>query len=362
MKITYKQIDKQTSKQKGFSVVELMVALLLGLFLVSGVTGMYLSSKQTYRVTDNLSRLQESLRFSLEFMTRDIRMASYMPCRFPPTFTNAVTGNTNWHLDYFNFGLRGYEGNVSTFPSEISSDVVAGSDAIAILKGGMFAGTVAFHDDSTNRFTLQDSFPGGEFQKGEVALVCDPRQAALFQVFDSSDSAGTIDYGSNTGIAPGNTTTSIGVFGEDAQITNYEPVIYYIAPSNFNPNVNALKMRDLKAILIGGNETVTMDEEELLDGVESMQILYGLDVDNDQVTDRYEAANDIAVAEWPSVITVRLGLLMSTGEEVAAQIDTNTYNVAGTLISDSSTPAHAGDQKLRYVVNTTVGLRNRVAN
>ena len=355
---------KNFFKQKGFSVVELMVALLLGLFLVSGVTGMYLSSKQTYRMTDNLSRLQENLRYSLEFMTRDVRMASYMPCRFPPTFTNAVNGSTNWHLDYFNFGLRGYEGGVSTFPTQISGDVIAGSDAIAILKGGMYAGTIESHNNTTGRFTLQDSFPGPdqEFQKGEVALVCDPRQAALFQVSDSNYTNGTIDYGTNTGIAPGNATTSIGVFGEDAQITSFEPVIYYVAPSTSDPNTNALKVRSLEAVLTGGVETVTMSEEELLDGVETMQIMYGLDVDNDQIADRYEAANDIAVAEWPSVITVRLGLLMSTGEEVAAQVDTNSYNVAGTLISDSSTPAHAGDQRLRYVVNTTVNLRNRVAN
>ncbi len=353
---------KIVAKQRGFSVVELMVALLLGLFLTSGVLGVYLSSKQTYRMTDNLSRLQENLRYSLEFMTRDIRMAGYMPCRFPSTVTNAVTGNTNWYLDYFNFGIRGYEGGVSTFPTQISSDVVAGSDAVAILKGGVFAGTIAFHDDSIDRFKLQDSFPSGEFKKGEVALVCDPRQAAMFQIFNSLPGNATIDYGSNAGIAPGNAITNIGVFGEDAQIASYEPVIYYIAPSSFNPNVNALKVRVLEAELIGGNETVTMNEEELLEGVETMQILYGLDVDNDQVADRYEAANDIDVAEWPSVITVRLGLLMSTGEQIATQVDTNTYNVAGTLISDSSTPAHLGDQRLRYVVNTTVNLRNRVAN
>ena len=338
--------------------------MLLGLFLVSGVTGVYLSGKQTYRMTDNLSRLQENLRYSLEFMTRDIRMASYMPCRFPPITTNAVTGSTNWFMDYFNFGLRGFEGGVSTFPTEISSDVVAGSDAIAILKGGMFAGTISFHDDGANRITLQDSFPGPneEFQKGELALICDPRQAALFQISDSSHTAGTIDYGSNSGIAPGNATTTIGVFGEDAQIVSYEPVIYYVAQSSADPSVNALKMRVLEAELIGGNDTAIMNEEELLEGVETMQILYGLDIDNDQVADRYEAANDIAVTEWPSVITVRLGLLMSTGEELSTQVDTNTYNIAGTQISDTSTPAHPADRKLRYVVNTTVSLRNRVSN
>ncbi len=353
---------KVINKQLGFSIVELMVALLLGLFLVSGVTAMYLSSKQTYRMTDNLSRLQESLRFSLEFMTRDIRMVGYMPCRFPPLNTNAISGSTDWHLDYFNFGIRGYEGGISTFPAEISSEVVDGSDAIAILKGGVYAGTVAFHDDTVSRFTLQDAFPGEEFQQGEVALVCDPRQAALFQVSSSAAGAGTINYGSNSGIAPGNTTTDIGVFGEDAQITPYEPVIYYVAPSSFNPNVRALKMRVLEADSSSGPETIQMAEEELLEGIETMQILYGVDVDNDQVADRYVSANDVSAAEWPSVITVRLGLLMSTGEEVAIDVDNKTYNVAGTLISDSSTPAHPADKKLRYVVNTTINLRNRVSN
>ena len=354
---------KIINKQFGFSIIELMIALLLGLFLVSGVTGMYLSSKQTYRMTDNLSRLQESLRFSLEFMARDIRMAGYMPCRFPPLNINAVSGNTDWHLDYFNFGIRGHEGGISSFlPTSISNDFVSGSDAIVILKGGVYAGTVAFHDDTTDRFVLQDAFPSEELKQGEVALVCDPRQATLFQIYDSNDTTGVVDYGSNSGISPGNLTTNVGVFGEDAQITSYEPVIYYIAESEHNSEVNSLWRNYLQARDVGGVETLVMWPEELLEGVETMQILYGVDVDNDLIADRYVKANDVLAAEWPNVITVRLGLLMSTGEEVAIEADTNTYNVAGTLISDSTTPAHPGDQKLRYVVNTTINLRNRVAN
>ena len=146
---------KMCQLQKGLSIVELMVALLLGLFLVSGVTGMYISSKQTYRMTDNLSRLQESMRFSLEFMSKDIRMAGYLPCRFPPTNTNALINGTNfWFLDYFNFGIRGYEGanpTPASFPPEIIADVVPGSDAVAILKGGNL-----FNSSHTN-FTTRAS-------------------------------------------------------------------------------------------------------------------------------------------------------------------------------------------------------------
>lgn len=350
--------------QQGFSVVELMVALLLGLFLVSGVTGMYISSKQTNRMTDNLSRLQESLRFSLEFISRDIRMAGYMPCRFPPTTTNAIIGgNTTWYMDFFNFGVRGYEGGafpgapiVGTNPGER----VAGSDALAILKGSVYSSSLTFHDSAGDVFTLQNTFTDTDFDIGRVAIVCDPRQASLFQVSSVDFGTQTINYGDNTVIAPGNFTTTIGNYSDDAQITSFEPVIYYIAVSTQNPSITSLKKQYLEARLVGGIEVAQMREEELLEGVESMQILYGVDVDNDQIADRFEAANDIAANEWADVITVRLGLLMATGEQVTTQIDANTYNVAGTLISDTSTPAHGADRRLRYVINTTINLRNRV--
>jgi type IV pilus assembly protein PilW len=354
-------------KQQGFSVVELMVALLLGLFLVSGVTGMYISSKQTNRMTDNLSRLQESLRFSLEFISRDIRMAGYMPCRYPPTFTNAMNGNTAWFLDFFNYGIRGYEGSVSTFPTSLpavgtgAGDRVAGTDALAILKGSVYASSLTFHNAGGNMFTLQNTFTDTDFDVGRIAIVCDPRQASLFQVSNVNFGAQTISYGNNTVIAPGNFTTNIGNYSDDAQITSFEPVIYYIAVSTQNPSITSLKKQYLEARLVGGIEVAQMREEELLEGVESMQILYGVDVDNDQIADRFEAANTVTAAnQWLNVITVRLGLLMATGEEVTTQLDTNTYNVAGTLISDTTTPAHSADRRLRYVINTTINLRNRV--
>ena len=362
---------KMRQFQKGLSIVELMVALLLGLFLVSGVTGMYISSKQTYRMTDNLSRLQESMRFSLEMISKDIRMAGYMPCRYTANFNNEiVNGTSTWYLDFFNYGIRGYEGGTA-FPSTLpvvgpnpGERLSNNDDAIAILKGSVYSASIAFNNNTTGRFTLQDSFPSGEFETGDVAIVCDPDKATMFQISSSNSSTGTppvgvINYDTNAGIDPGNITTNLQNYGQDAQITRYEPVIYYIARSNNNPAVSSLWRNYYVAENISGTETATMWREELLEGVESMQILYGEDtLNNDQIVDRYVTANN--VSDWLSVVTVRLGLLMVTGEEVTAQADTNTYNVAGTLISDTSAISHPADNKLRYVANTTINLRNRV--
>ena len=346
--------------QAGFSVVELMVALLLGLFLMGGVTGMYVSGKQTYRMTDNLSRLQESMRFSLDFISQDIRMAGYTPCRVTPLVNNVINGSgASWFLDYFNFGIRGFEGGVDVIPV---ASAATNSDAVVIMKASNFNSTLDFsgvtlgHDPAANLFTLSNGFSNSDFERGRIAIACDPRQAAMFQILDANAGTQTISYGVSTNIIPGNSTTSIGTFGEDAIVASYKPVIYFIRQSTHNPNVNSLWRSNLEAVgPPAGINTAQMGAEELLEGIESMQILYGEDASatKDQIVDRFVTANN--VTDWQDVVSVRMGILMATGEEVTAQVDTNSYNIAGTMVAAPGT-----DKKLRYAVNTTINIRNRI--
>ena len=151
-------------------------------------------------------------------------------------------------------------------------------------------------------------------------------------------------------------------FGSDAQVVRYSTVIYYLQESENTPGVKSLYREVFETQVIGGIETANMQAEELLQGVESMQVRYGLDTDTDGVANQYVNADVITAAQWANVSAVQIGLILVTGEEIATEIDTKTYNVAGTLISDSSTPAHAADKKLRKIVNTTVTLRNRIGS
>ena len=66
--------------QTGLSLVEIMIALLIGLFLLGGVLQIFSNSQQTYRMQQNLSRLQENGRFAIDFLAHDSRMASYWGC------------------------------------------------------------------------------------------------------------------------------------------------------------------------------------------------------------------------------------------------------------------------------------------
>lgn len=79
------------SRQNGFTIVELMVAMVISLILLAGVSQIFLSNRETYRVQSSLSRLQENARFAIDLLRSDISMAGF-PNMEP--FDLTQTGNT----------------------------------------------------------------------------------------------------------------------------------------------------------------------------------------------------------------------------------------------------------------------------
>jgi type IV pilus assembly protein PilW len=80
--------------QTGMSLIEIMIALLIGAFLIGGVLEIFINSKQTYRMQEGLSRLQENGRFALDFLAKDIRKAGYREC-LASTVTTPIAGTND---------------------------------------------------------------------------------------------------------------------------------------------------------------------------------------------------------------------------------------------------------------------------
>ena len=363
-------------RQIGVTVVELMVALVLGLILMGGVVQIYLSTKQTYTVTEGLSRLQESSRYSLDMMARDIRMAGYIPCGRPTTIANVVNpSSNNWWASVFqnasqNFNpIQGFEGGVSTFPAAIASDSVAGSDAIMVLRGGNQIAGVNFLNNGTDQFVLQRDLGGNWVNQGSLMIVCDPRHAALFQAGTVSTSASTtlVSISDSSSESPSNCTSNLGpagagacnvsayTFGNDAQLVNYKPVIYFVGQSVSGVGFSLFK--EFVNIQGVGNQ-VASDREELLEGVESMQLLYGVDQDGDGIANRYFKADAVSANDWSNVVSVRIGLLLASENGLRDSTDNDVYRVADTDIGTTGTVTHLQDRRKRYVSSTTVTIRN----
>jgi len=83
MNSIYQYASSSNQRQEGFSLVEVLVALMISLFLIAGVIQLFIGSKQSYRFYDALSRIQENGRFALEAISGDIRMADYRPTPIP---------------------------------------------------------------------------------------------------------------------------------------------------------------------------------------------------------------------------------------------------------------------------------------
>ena len=69
------------TRQAGLTITELLISVVLGIFLVSGVLSVFLGGLTTFRTNDALARIQESGRFGMELMRRDLRQAGYYGCR-----------------------------------------------------------------------------------------------------------------------------------------------------------------------------------------------------------------------------------------------------------------------------------------
>lgn len=123
-------------QRNGFSLIELMVAMVLGLIMLGAIGAIYMSSKRTYSTTETLSRSQESARFASQFAARELRMAGYnnifesglvtRSLVFPAVGTTFAAGQV----------IAGVNNSAGT------GTVKAGTDTVSYRYGGNTAGAV----------------------------------------------------------------------------------------------------------------------------------------------------------------------------------------------------------------------------
>lgn len=197
---------------RGVTLVELMVALVLGLIVSAAAIAVFLTNKQTYIASENLGRMQESSRIAFELMSRDIREAGGGVCGNGADDTANVlaSATSTWYTD-FGAGLRGYPGNVAFGDAPFGTsaeDRVSGTQAIELKSAYQSDATVASHNPTSAEFKANTINHG--LSSGDIVLACDAGHAAIFQVTSSSPGTNdTIVHNTGTG-TPGNCTKGLG--------------------------------------------------------------------------------------------------------------------------------------------------------
>jgi type IV pilus assembly protein PilW len=359
--------------QLGVTVVELMVALLLGVILTGGAVQVFVSNRATYAFNEGFARLQENGRFALDTLSYHARLAGYLGCL--PNVTRYNNLNTPTSLAFnFDEGLRGYEAvgtnpgqtfaaaatdpaNSSTagdwspaLPAALVGSVIPGSDVLVIRHASPTSHALLSPFTSATKVTAVAD--AGDYARGDIAIVSDCQKASIFQITGIANTAGGIEISHVAAGTPGNLAPSWNTdqeYASGAQLLRGETWVFYVGA---RPGGGPPALFQRRLLIDDATTSATLVAEELVEAAETMQVRYGIDAALDGAIDSYVTANN--VTDWGQVAAVRIAIVTRSPDEYGTDVDNDTYVVDETIFNP------VDDRRLRQVFITTTGIRNRL--
>jgi len=349
----------------GFSLIELMIAMTIGLVILAAVIQIFVRSHATYQLDEGMSRVQENARFSMDYLAKDIRMAGYLGCNSKLFGTSAVKNivkPANQSTTFSTGGIRGYRytctaacsGGLSEWDPPLSGDfftageVRTGSDVIIINRGSELGTTLTGNlvPSNANIQIVNTAEIAGQIAADDILLLSDCAGADIFKATNTSSGSGVVTIAHS---AADNTSPMLSKpYGNDARLMKLVSRAYYVSSSNAASEPGLfLKELGIGALLPG---------QELVGGVESMKILYGEDTAATGSAAKYVVP--ASVADWTKVVSVRLGIIVRTAGTVDTASDTKIYDLLDDTGSALDNFGPVNDTRRRRVFNTTIRVRN----
>jgi len=385
------QFNRASRNQQGLSMIELMVAMALGLILTLGVSQIYLASSQTYRLNDAVSRLHENSGFAFDFMERAAREAGSRGCSDESRVGNWIDfssvddllpglfgGQSVQGWDYNGTGLDSNHtlaepatanggwtnsGGDNQLPSALQGEVVAGSDVFVVNRtrtetvevenvggGGNTGPSNVCPQGESIQSGNRINIDGGNASIPQGSVVFFDNRCRGGDIYIKTNDAGdTFTKGGGDNMSGGGQGAGFCTeyeAGDSVTLNDIQQVAFYVGING--EEQPALFMEQLGPASNG--------RQELIEGVESMQVLYGenrgSDANDRRQVERYIDAS--AVTDWDRIISVRIGLLMRSEDRVVDEASSRTFNVAGARLT---TPT---DERARISGSTTIGFRSRL--
>jgi len=299
--------------QRGLSLVELMVAITISLLLLAGVLQIFIGSRQTYTMQDGMARLQENARYALDRISQDISRTGYLGCTDSSNVT--VVNNLTVQTPTYDYAtaIAGQD-NTGVGNTDILTLRYGSSGAIRI--------TAPVNDVTTGQDIVQldtTSLNYDRLSRFDILTISDCDSVSIFMITnDPTTSGGSIEHaasvvatsGANAGQS--NSSSQIGgsFFIENASTTTAFSTssTTYLVGASFSGNGNALFANSIAP------------DNELIQGVEDFQVMYGINDDNTLGADRYVTANNVTSGgtDWNDVVSVRITLRLNTVDPVQA--------------------------------------------
>lgn len=320
-------MDIAKRQQAGLSLIELMVAIVIGSLLLLGATSLLISNKRIYQTQDQLGRMQENARFAVQRMFHDISMAGYFGCTGAAgAITNNLqdplaTGGADYDVSHPVEGFENATGNWlpsgRTFSPSPARTRAPGTDGITVR--GMSG--MSYYLDSASPISSQTDdvkvvIPARmeldkAIEEDDYVMLADCKGADIFQATDVRPDTGNRTLTLEHDSSGDNKTASLHKLYQDyenrdtgankksvAKVARLNVSRYYIAPGS--------KGADARGRI---SNSLYRNNEELVEGVNDMQLLYGIDsaTDDNATPDQYVNAAGVGT-DWSKIVSVKITL------------------------------------------------------
>ena len=370
-------------RQAGLSLIELMIAMVIGLLLMLGVIQVFIASQAASRLSEGVARAQENGRFALDFLERDVRMAGHMGCVNDQAHLTMAQGEPHFNLGAatgsgspldFSVAVQGYEAP-NTAPS---NTLAVGGGAIPAGLPTSISGLNPAPLPGSDILVLRFLAPEGVPVTGVAGSVLSMDVDRWKRLTEGGVAAPTLFGIANCnfvdifrGTATSGSVTATGVdlsrFApqpEPTMLYRAESMVYYVGTGANGPGLRRARANSAGVYAIN---------EELVEGIENMQLLFGLDTTTDisaatppvgNITTLNTASgvttltNATGAGQWRRVGQVQVGLVArSPGPAGTAKPDAAArVGVLGmTYDQDAVT-----DKRYRTSYEVSIALRNRL--
>ena len=318
--------------QQGLSLIELMISLILGSLITLSVTGVILAGKSSFSTQTNLATIQENALLVSQLLGQDIRAASFNGCGSQRTLNILNNSGSDWWSEW-DESLKGYSASEDVADIDFGTEAeerVSGSQALQVIYADN--NETYLTGQNSSAYTLSLASTSG-FSSGDIAMICDPEQATIFQV--TSVTSSTIGYAASG--SPGNCAalmgyvssgcqTSARVYGEGAYVTRLGAVVWYLGYNGRTSGTSLYRMEQES----GTAQTI----EEMVEGVSALTFTY-------MVSGSTSYVSAGSVTDWSTVVAVKTTLAL-------ASADTNV-----------STSSSTDSGRLQRTLTFVTALRNR---
>ena len=314
---------------RGMTMVELLVAMVISLFVIGGAISLLIASKRSYTESERYARMGENGRFALQILSMDLRHAGFFGEAAPP----------------------GIEADAGL--DDVTEDCT-GDAAVYDVENFLFVARADADGEAIG--CIDDAVPDSDVV---VIKSVRPRPLSDGERDDPGDDTGTIDTpeslgGTNTYVMANaingvlfdgaDTAPSIGI-GGDVPLGNaweYRYQAYYIRDGDV-PQLS-------RKIIRWDGAGMAVVTEDVVDGIENLRVMIGTDSNDDGEVDRYRDSEDADIA-WDRVESMEIHLLVRSLDRLPGQEDERTYNLGNEALEP-------GGPFQRTVVSGVVSVRN----